>query len=70
MDEDERISVAVEQYLFWRSEGYTIYEMIHAVNGSVNNYGMPEELNGDEMIYWLAGIWDGIGICAELAVTP
>lgn len=53
------IHVAVEQYLYWRGEGMNLYEMVGAVNGKAREHGKPEEMTGDAVVYWLAGIWDG-----------
>ncbi|MGI9489070.1 MAG: hypothetical protein ACR2RF_24935 [Geminicoccaceae bacterium] len=52
------IQVAVEQYLYWRGKGYRLEEMMEAINGE-GSHGKPESMTGDEMIYWLARVWDG-----------
>lgn len=58
------LQVAAEQYLWWRNSGFTLWEMEDAINQSGGKkpfdgkYGKPESMCGDDMVYWLASIWD------------
>ncbi len=54
--EHDPFQVAAEQYIWWRNSGFKIWEMVEAIGG---NHGKPKSMTGDDMVYWLAQIWDG-----------
>lgn len=54
------LEIALEQYHYWRSEGLLLKDMIEAVNGICEKHGVPQHIDGVNVVYWLAAVWDGL----------
>lgn len=53
------IQVAAEHYLFCREQGLSLTEIITVFGQHGSDNELPAFPTGDDVIYWLAQIWDG-----------